>query len=203
MINYPNNSKYNNNTNITSNENKFTFQANNKRGQLLEKLIDNSNDYYQRQKIALIYKKPTPIKIVKTKQIKGQFTKRHQITEAYFEKKSTTDYSGIYKGKYIDFEAKQTKYKSFNLRSNLHEHQIEHLIEVENLGGLSFIFIQFYAVDKIFLIRFSEISNYINEKNSLIPLAFFEENAYLIKISQNPPLNYLTYIDQEIAKGER
>ena len=77
----------------------------------LESEINDSNKYYLEKDIAVIYKKPTPIKVVK--QV------NEKITDAYFEKPSTTDYSGLYKGKYIDFEAKETKNKtSRNMLSN-------------------------------------------------------------------------------------
>ena len=76
----------------------------------LENIINDSNTYYNTNDKCLIYKKPTPIKLVKVDYKVGR------INEAYFETPSTTDYNGIYKGKYIDFDAKENnKKKKFNL----------------------------------------------------------------------------------------
>ena len=99
-MNYPN--KKNSDTNS------FINYAH--RGMTLESDINSSNKYYLENDIALIYKKPTPIKVVKVNY------ERNKITEGYYEVPSTTDYNGVYKGRYIDFEAKETKSKtSFSL----------------------------------------------------------------------------------------
>ena len=93
------------------------------RGMDLEADISLSNEFYRQNDKAIIYKKPTPITICKV-----EYRSRREaiIKEAYFKTPSTTDYNGIYKGKYIDFEAKETKTKSFPL-INIHKHQIDHL----------------------------------------------------------------------------
>ena len=70
------------------------------RGMTLENELNSSNDYYRLIDKAIIYKKPTPIKITNV-----DYPSRDKavIKEAYFTVPSTTDYNGIYKGKYIDF----------------------------------------------------------------------------------------------------
>ena len=76
------------------------------RGMNLEEEINISNEYYKDRGIALITKRPTPINIVKV-----DYTKGAKIIDAYFEHQSTTDYNGVYKSRYIDFEAKSTNNK--------------------------------------------------------------------------------------------
>ena len=77
------------------------------RGMSFESDINVSNEYYLEHNICLITKRPTPINVVKVDYSKGAI-----ITNAYFEKQSTTDYNGVYKSHYIDFEAKITKNKT-------------------------------------------------------------------------------------------
>ena len=112
------------------------------RGTSLENDINLSNKYYIDQKQAYIYKKPTPIKISKV-----DYPSKHNrvskvvIREAYFEAPSTTDYNGIYKGKYIDFEAKETQNKNVFPLENIHKHQIEHLRNITSCGGIGFLIV--------------------------------------------------------------
>ncbi len=121
------------------------------RGMLFEQLINKTNRYYQEQDICLVYKKPTPIKIVKTK--------ANQITEAYFQTKSTTDYNGVYQGHYLDFEAKQVNEDVFYL-TNLHAHQHKHLQQVQMMGGISFILLYFVKHHQTFLIYTDQLQGY-------------------------------------------
>ena len=97
------------------------------RGMDLENDLNNTNSYYLDNDIAIVYKKPTPIKVSKV-----NYNKNHTIiTEAFYEMPSTTDYNGIYKGKYIDFDAKEVKNSSSFALSNLHAHQLKHLKRVK------------------------------------------------------------------------
>ena len=73
------------------------------RGMFLEHIINDSNTYYLQKDIAVIYKKPTPIKVLNVCFRSKQTT---IIDKAVFSETSTLDYNGIYKGKYIEFDAK-------------------------------------------------------------------------------------------------
>ena len=72
------------------------------------------------------------------------------IKEAYFKQSSTTDYNGIYKGRYIDFEAKETKQNGISLQ-NFHDHQIEHMKQVVRQDGICFVIIS--AFGKVYFLE--------------------------------------------------
>lgn len=117
------------------------------RGMSLEDEINESNKYYLEHGIAVIHKKPIPIQIVDV-----SYPKRSAavIREAYFKQASTTDYNGVYHGKYIDFEAKETKNKvSFPL-SNFHKHQVEHMRACQKQGGICFTIVRFVLSSELF-----------------------------------------------------
>ena len=107
---------------ITLRNSKVTFYGN--RGMTLEEDINLTNEYYKEENIALIYKKPIPIKVLKINSTKTR------ILDGFYEKKSTLDYSGIYKEKYIEFDAKETNSKTSFPLTNIHSHQIEHIKNV-------------------------------------------------------------------------
>ena len=168
-----------------------TFSYGN-RGMNLEEDINLSNDYYKQNNLCLITKRPTPINVVKVDYSKGAI-----ITNAYFEKQSTTDYNGVYKGKYIDFEAKSTlKTTSFPL-ANISTHQIEHLKHVLKHGGIAFFIIEFAKLNQVFLLDASYVINFYEKgERKSIPYNQVVLNGHEIKKGFMPRLNYLDVIDK-------
>jgi recombination protein U len=164
------------------------------RGMTLENELNSSNDYYRLIDKAIIYKKPTPIKITNV-----DYPSRDKavIKEAYFTVPSTTDYNGIYKGKYIDFEAKETKSSTnFTLR-NIHPHQIEHLKSIERHGGIAFIIVRFTILNETYLMPINKLEIFLDTNNrKSIPIDYFRENCYLIKDNLKPTVDYLKIIDK-------
>lgn len=160
------------------------------RGIGLESDINLSNEYYKISDIAYIYKKPTPIKLVNVDYKLGK------IKEAYFETPSTTDYNGIYKGRYIDFEAKETTSKTSFSLSNIHKHQIKHLIDVKNHGAISFLIVRFTNINETYFLSTERLEEFIktNERKS-IPIEFFKTYGKIIKVKYSPRIDYLNIID--------
>ena len=169
------------------------------RGMALEHDLNETNQYYLNNDIAVIYKKPTPVTITKVSYHSRQDA---VITEAYFKTPSTTDYNGIYKGKYIDFEAKETKLSYFPLR-NIHDHQIKHLEKIINHGGIGFLIIHFVSLQKIYYLDGKKLIDYISETNKkTIPIDYFEKEGYIIKNKINPRIDYLSIVDKIYFEGE-
>lgn len=196
MVNYPSGMATNKQNNKEEKTNKkvklpSSFSSAN-RGMNLEEDINISNEYYKDKKLCLITKRPTPINVVKVDYSKGAL-----ITNAYFEKQSTTDYNGVYKGKYIDFEAKETNLEYFPL-SNILEHQIKHLETIYNMGGISFIIVRFCKHENItFLLETKYILSFINNNSrKSIPYLYFLENGYEITFKNNLFLDYIEVINK-------
>ena len=186
MINYPNKKK-NRNRKVHSSAN---------RGMNFEKMINQTNEFYLNNDIAVIHKKPIPIQIVKVDYQKRSAAK---IVEAYYKLPSTTDYNGIYQGKYIDFEAKETKNKTSFPIKNIHEHQVEHLKKCINHGGIAFIIIYFSTLDRIFLLDALYVIKYYERAKSSrksITLKEIEKHGYEIIEGYRKPVDYLAIIDQ-------
>lgn len=184
MINYPNGKK--------------TYKAHTtsaaKRGMTLEADINQTNDWYLSEDIAVIHKKPTPITIVK---VDYPMRSAAKITEAYFKLPSTTDYNGIYRGKYIDFEAKECQSKtSFPIKS-IHPHQIKHLQAVLRHGAIAFVIIRFKEYDETYYIDADKLIQYIENCNrSSVPYRWFCENGHLIPFNYVKPVDYLQVVEQ-------
>ncbi len=170
------------------------------RGMTLEGELNDSNDYYRVIEKAYIYKKPTPIKITKV-----DYPSRDKavIKEAFFTIPSTTDYNGLYKGYYIDFEAKETQSKTSFSLSNIHPHQIKHLENIDKNGGIAFLIVRFTTINETYLLMAKDFLDFLKEKErKSIPLTYFKEKAYLLKDNYRPRIDYLKIIDNllEVSK---
>ena len=165
-------------------------------GMDLETIINESNEYYLSNNIAVIHKKPTPVQIVK---VDYPMRSKAVITEAYYKTPSTTDYNGIYKGKYIDFEAKECHNKTAFPLANIHEHQVLHIKSIIEHGGIGFIIVSFNLYNEYYLLPFEVLNEYWEKKETerkSIPYEVFKEKAYLIKINYLPRLDYLKVLDE-------
>lgn len=199
-LNYPDGRKFNQPSNKpalhTSAKKKILFGD---RGMTLEEEINESNKYYRSHDIAVIYKKPTPIQIVKVDYPKRS---RAVIKEAYFRQASTTDYNGIYNGYYVDFEAKETKHKNTFPLKNFHQHQIDHLKACQKQGGICFVIIKYVLLKRYFIMPAQNLITYWdNQKHDGAKSIQFKQIvdcSIEINSSYNPTLPYIEAVQQLI-----
>lgn len=119
------------------------------RGMDFEELLNFSNAQYQQKGWARIEKIATPFKQVGVHK-QGVFL-------AVRDHASTVDYFGIFDGRAIVFEAKQTKETTRFPFDNLHEHQVAYLRQAEKLGAVSFVLIEFSRLEEVYLVNASYI----------------------------------------------
>lgn len=193
MVKYPNKKRVL--TPSQKNEKHYTAH----RGMNLEEDISLSNKYYLAVDRAVIYKKPTPVQIVKV-----DYPARNaaRITEAYYQRPSTTDYNGIYRGQYIDFEAKETRKDKFPF-ANIHAHQIEHLQRIINHGGIAFVMIAFTHRGETYLIDAQYvIDEYQHADHRYMTYEDIKAHGHLIRQGFQPRLYYLDVVDDVYFKED-
>ena len=162
------------------------------RGMDFENDINLSLNYFAENNLALILKRTTPINVVRVDYSHGA-----RIVDAYFEKQSTTDYNGVYRGKYIDFEAKNSKSKTSLPLHNITPHQINHLEKVIKHGGIAFFMISLESLDKVYLLDASfVISFYKSKERASIPVSEITRNGIEVEQGYMPRYQILKAIDE-------
>ncbi|HFR3426218.1 TPA: Holliday junction resolvase RecU [Streptococcus suis] len=198
MVNYPHKiAKKINRTNSVSSQ-KISF-AN--RGMSFEAAINDSNLYYLAHEIAVIHKKPTPVQIVKVDYPKRS---RAKIVEAYFRQASTTDYSGVFRKHYIDFEAKETRQKASMPMKNFHEHQIEHMKQVVKQGGVCFVLLHFSTLKETYLLPAVHLIEFyqVDKGSKSMPLSFIRQFGFEIQMGCFPSVPYLEVVEKNLLGGD-
>lgn len=146
----------------------------------LEKIATKINLKLRLNNSALILKIPVPI----------IYTSKGLIAQP-----STVDYTGIVQGgQFIAYDAKECMSKTSFPLSNIHQHQLEYLEMVRDLGGLAFFLIHMKTIypDKGYIVPTSLVHKYWygNERRS-IPVSDLSDawltpltEEYIIKIQE-------------------
>lgn len=199
MVNYPHQvRKKISRTNSKSSRQQGNF-AN--RGMSFEAAINDSNTYYLAHGHAVIHKKPTPVQIVKVDYPRRS---RAKIVEAYFRQASTTDYSGVYQGHYIDFEAKETRQKTSMPMKNFHSHQIEHMDQVLQQRGICFVLLHFSTLKETYLLPASALIDFYRVENGKksMPIDYIRKHGFKIEMGGYPSLPYLEVVEKNLLGGD-
>lgn len=164
------------------------------RGQAFENLLDYTNQIYQNKGMALINKRPTPVKVLRTR--------GNRVLNGVYDRKSTVDYDGFYKGHGIAFEAKSTKLPRLPL-SMIASHQVKYLRLAREHGAITFLIANMRDVNKTFVLPSELIFEYIeNAKNGgrkSLPIDDIKERGIKVTSSNGVPLDYLQAVDELIS----
>ena len=166
------------------------------RGMFLENIINESNTYYNSIGKCLIFKKPTPIKVLN---VSYPSNTSHLIDKAVYSSISTLDYNGIYREKYIEFDAKECHQKASFPLSNIKDHQLEHIKGVIKQKGIVFLII--FMNNEFFLLKGQDIIDYLkNTSRKSIDFDYIKSKGFKIKESYTPRLKYLETVDEAYFK---
>lgn len=192
MVHYPNGQTY---VPAEKKAKKTILSAAN-RGMGFEKDINDTNAYYLEKGLALIYKRPTPINIVKVDYSHGA-----KITQAYFECQSTTDYNGVFQGHYLDFEAKTTRSKSSFPLNNIAPQQVLHLRNVQKQGGIAFFIINWYGKNETYVLDAAYVCDFYEQKpRKSIPYEECKTHGHLVVEGFRPRFDYLPLVEKYLLK---
>ncbi|PLR99711.1 Holliday junction resolvase RecU [Bacillus sp. T33-2] len=193
---YPNGKRYVPKEQAAARAGKEKNLAYSNRGMTLEQDLNETNEYYLNRGTAVIHKKPTPVQIVNV-----DYPRRSAavIREAYFKQASTTDYNGIYRGKYIDFEAKETKFSTSFPLKNFHAHQISHMKAVLDQEGICFVILRFSSENQVYLLEAEHLLAFWSRMEAggrkSITRAEVEEFGHIIPLGYQPRIDYIKVID--------
>lgn len=157
------------------------------RGSYLEDCINQTNQIYLEQGLAVVQKIPTSITPVELD------TEHGNIKRAYFDEKSTVDYMGNVQGIPICFDAKETGVMRLPI-ANIHEHQIAFMNAFHQQDGLSFLVVMFRETNETFLLPFETLIHFWNNAKAggrkSIPYDAFDKK-YLIPSRGNIMIHWL------------
>lgn len=182
MINYPTGKK-------TSEYLNKKVKNNANLGMALEEMINKTNEYYLQHNIAFVTKRPTNVKVLKT-------SDKYKITEAVFMAPSTLDYVGVYRKRYLDFEAKETISKKGFPMSNISMHQIEAIKNIKKHGGITFAIIFLKSFNEIYLLDGQHLITAFENKKTIIPYENIKELGMLIKESYFAIIDYIKVVNK-------
>lgn len=156
------------------------------RGMFLEKIVNNTIEFYYQNDIAIFHKKNLDISF-------KAVNKDLALNDAFILKKSTVDYYGIYKGIFIAFEAKSTNENALNLKQ-IPEHQWKYLLKIRKHFGCAFFVIFFKQLEKFYIVNVDKID--FSWKS--IPVDFLKKQGFEIALTYPGIIDFIGYIDQMI-----
>lgn len=148
------------------------------RGMFLEYILNTTINFYNKHNLAWFEKKLTPV-------VSGR------NSEKTIWIRSTTDYYGVYNGRYISIEAKSFETDRFSL-SNIKKHQSDHLKKIIDHGGIGIYIFYSDLNSRFYFVDAQEIHKL---KTKSIKLEYFDEHFYTLTIEIPGIIDFLPLIE--------
>ena len=113
------------------------------------------------------------------------------ISKAYFKRVSTLDFSGVFKTKHIEIEAKSTQNSTIFNFNNIQKHQFERMKHLNDLGALVYLVIEFKSLNKFFLMDVNNVINFYEGASKNVSLDQIKENSIELFLKPNFTLNLI------------
>lgn len=175
-----------------------TWSSRGLRGSVLEEMINRTNEKYRENGLALIQKIPTPITPIQIDK-----ASRH-ITLAYFDQKSTVDYIGCVQGIPVCFDAKECATDTFALQ-NIHEHQVQFMMDFEAQKGIAFFLIYFTKKDIFYYLPLEMLLFFWNRAKDGGRKSFRYDELnpeYIIESNKGVMIPYLDLLQKDLFDRE-
>lgn len=157
-----------------------------KLGSMFEKKIIKKCDEYKLLRQAYIEKIPTDIAVIR---------RGGKVVECIFRDKASLDFSGVIKdGRCVYIEAKSCQSKTSFPFSLVKDHQFTIAFELLNYTNLVFFLIEMREIDKVFLIKASDIKEFKDTQDrQSLPLEWINKKGIEI---DGKEFDFLASIDK-------
>ncbi|MCT4786599.1 Holliday junction resolvase RecU [Exiguobacterium aestuarii] len=163
-------------------------------GKYLERLVIQSNRVYLLRQEAVIHQAHPEVKTIKG-------------LKPFYNSKAGLDFYGVYDGKYITFDTKETGSKTSFPLENIKDHQYGTLINTEKQNGIAFFLVRFNYFGETYFLNAEQARRWWeqqNEKNGRksIPYKWFLENCKVVKRQSAVALDWLSIVREELGKRD-
>ena len=114
---------------------------------------------------------------------------------------ANNNYMGVFQGRPLCFDAKETKLKNLPLR-NVQEHQINFMDKFAQQKGLSFLLIHFLFNDTYFCLPFKTLKKFLLDKNGPKSISY-DKFKYQVFTKGKYVLDYLDTIKKMLCTCRR
>lgn len=160
-----------------------------KRGMMLERIIEITNQTYKNKGWALVDKIPTPWAVHYNRQ-------SGKVAKAFPKEKGTVDFIGLSHGKSIAFDAKSTNTRTSFPLKNIQPHQLNYLSQHQDQGGLSFILVEFAKQREIYLLTIDQLNEWWEQMEAggrkSIPYDYFLNHCDRVQARNGVPADYIS-----------